>query len=139
MIIYVYRGTEIASPRPRQGRAKAAPRPRHAASRPRQGPTRKKRTTDVPKGHPRCSCWGYLKPISEPWRAHFLVNCTFFVKKMNILKNLEQIFDDFQHGLRCPTRLLARRRGRSPLNKSAALLRRVRPVNIYIYISYIII
>ena len=28
MIIYVYRGTEIASPRPRQGRAKAAPRPR---------------------------------------------------------------------------------------------------------------
>ena len=28
MIIYVYRGTEIASPRPRQGQAKAAPRPR---------------------------------------------------------------------------------------------------------------
>ena len=26
MIIYVYRGTEIASPRPRQGQAKAAPR-----------------------------------------------------------------------------------------------------------------
>ena len=56
MIIYVYRGTEIASPRPRQGYAKAA-------SRPRQGATRKKRTTDAPKGSPQSSYWSYWAPF----------------------------------------------------------------------------
>ena len=66
MIIYVYRGTEIASPRPRQGQAKAAPRPRQdrgkAAPRPRQGATRKKRTSDAPKGSPQSSYWSYWAP-----------------------------------------------------------------------------
>ena len=35
-----------------------------------------------------------------------------------ILAEWEQIFNDFQHGVRCPTRLLARRRVRSTLNNN---------------------
>ena len=59
MIIYVYRGTEIASPRPRQ----AAPSRVKGTPRPRQGATRKKRTTDALKGSPWSSFWVYLTPF----------------------------------------------------------------------------
>ena len=34
------------------------------------------------------------------------------------LAELEQILDEFQHGMSCRTPLLARRRGRSPLNNA---------------------
>ena len=47
---------------------------------------------------------------------NILVNFSFFDRILTIFAELEQIFVDFQHGVRCPTRLLARRRVRSTLN-----------------------
>ena len=53
---------------------------------------------------------------------NILVNFSFFDRILTIFAELEQIFDDFQYGVRCPTRLLARRRGRSPLNNITHIL-----------------
>ena len=47
---------------------------------------------------------------------NILVNSSLFNRILTIFAELEQMFDDFQHGVRCPTRLLVRRRGRRPLN-----------------------
>ena len=99
MLTYVHRGTEIASPRPRQGRAKAKPRVRQglvkASSRPRQGATRKKWTTDAPKGSPRSSFWGYLKTILQPRRRFctFLGQLYIFKQK---LEDFEALGTDFR-------------------------------------------
>ena len=49
-------GRAKAKPRQSQGRVKAKPRPR-------QGATRKKRTTDAPKGSPQSSYWSYWAPF----------------------------------------------------------------------------
>ena len=54
---------------------------------------------------------------------NILVNFSFSDRILTIFAALEQSFNDFQHGVRCPTRLLARRRVRSTLN-----------IYIYIYI-----
>ena len=47
---------------------------------------------------------------------NLLFNCTFLDKILWIFMDSEQIFDDFQHCVRCRTTLLARRRVRSTLN-----------------------
>ena len=99
MFIYVYRGTEIASPRPRQGRAKAKPRPRQgrgkAAPRPRQGRAKvlhgKNGLPTPPKGAPERilelldANLAALAPILQPWRRFCTivwstVNCRFLTE-----------------------------------------------------------
>ena len=47
---------------------------------------------------------------------NLLDNFTFFDRILWIFMNSEQIFDDFQHCVRCRTPILARRRVRSTLN-----------------------
>ena len=86
----------------RQGRAKAKPRPSQgrakASSRPRQGATRKKRTTDAPKGSPHSSFWDYLTPILQLLALIFhkiFVNLSFFTRILRILLNWNSFWMNF--------------------------------------------
>ena len=51
-----------------------------------------------------------------PMFDNFFINFMFFDRILWIFMDSEQIFDDFQHCVRCRTPLLARRRVRSTLN-----------------------
>ena len=71
----------------RQGRAKAKPRPR-------QGATRKKRTTDAPKGSPKSSYWSYWAPFLSIFET-VLFNLWFLWVFSRVLRNLRLIFKGF--------------------------------------------
>ena len=78
----------------RQGRAKAASRPSQgrakAASRPRQGATRKKRTTDAPKGSPELILELLVAILVDFWDC--IVQLQIFMFFFRILRNLRLIF-----------------------------------------------
>ena len=61
MIIYVYRGTEIASPRPRQGRVKAASRPSQGQAKAASRCYTEKTDYRRPQRAPRSSFWELLE------------------------------------------------------------------------------